>query len=294
MSITYEQVQHAIELLLESQEKFTLQDVRATLGDRGSMSTISKYVQKWKNQHYISQKPLEKSMKPAPEMLMESVSSLWQNMSDASNQKLYEKEKEIAEIKSQSEEHIASLSEHLEKEKSFNSDQTKTIERLEENIRALETQLMIERQSNKTLTDDKEQLLCTFKELAQETENTTKSFKEELKSQYAEKIEGKNQEISLLKEQISDLMNLNEEQRVNFISLHDKLKEEIKELSIKKISASYLLETQQALKTIESTQNTFLAEQKRTFEQLRKQVQTYQWKSAWKAVQNYGHEKKNT
>jgi len=94
MSVTYMDVDQAILLLLEHKKPLTLANLRVELGNRGSMSTLTKYLQQWKAQRYIdSSKIATPIVPPAPDAIFSAVQTVWQQMQGLGDQKFSEKEK---------------------------------------------------------------------------------------------------------------------------------------------------------------------------------------------------------
>lgn len=85
IGITYEDVQRAIDTLLQRQEAPSVQKVRAVLGT-GSFTTISEHLREWR-----ARREQRKDLPPArgmPEPLQQLAESLWEQAQDAANQGL--------------------------------------------------------------------------------------------------------------------------------------------------------------------------------------------------------------
>ncbi len=76
--VTYQDVALAAEELQQAGERPTIERVRAHLGSTGSNTTISKYLQAWRDQATHIADSLEK--KPTPNIVQAAVDSVWQQM----------------------------------------------------------------------------------------------------------------------------------------------------------------------------------------------------------------------
>jgi len=93
MSVTYLDVEQAIASLLEHKKSLTLANLRQALGDRGSMSTLTKYLQQWKTQRYIDPAKISTPIvPPAPDSIFSAVQTVWQQMQGIGDRQLAEKE----------------------------------------------------------------------------------------------------------------------------------------------------------------------------------------------------------
>lgn len=82
MAVSFLDVQLAIEQLIEQKKPLTLINLRSALGERGSMTTLSKYLQKWKTEKHIdaSIHSVSSLVQPAPDQIFSAVQNVWQEM----------------------------------------------------------------------------------------------------------------------------------------------------------------------------------------------------------------------
>jgi hypothetical protein len=87
-SITYVEVEQAIEALLKQKRSLTLAHLRHQLGDRGSMTTLSKYFQQWKSSRFLEGMPSQTIVEPAPDSILSAVQTVWHQMIDHGQEQL--------------------------------------------------------------------------------------------------------------------------------------------------------------------------------------------------------------
>ncbi|MBM4222830.1 MAG: hypothetical protein FJ161_03425, partial [Gammaproteobacteria bacterium] len=96
--VSYDDVCQAIEALLSENQSLTLANLREALGHRGSMSTLSKHLQTWKQQKFLSDKTVTVTAPPAPDSIFSAVQTVWQQMQGLGLQQVQEKEQEIQRL----------------------------------------------------------------------------------------------------------------------------------------------------------------------------------------------------
>lgn len=98
-AVSYADVQVALAGLIERKEPITLSNLRVALGNRGSMSTLSKHLQRWKHEQALDTLP-PGPVNPAPEPIMAAVQGVWQQLFDQGQQELTE-QKQLFEAQRQ-------------------------------------------------------------------------------------------------------------------------------------------------------------------------------------------------
>lgn len=239
MAITFQEVCEAIEKILNTQEKFTLQEVRQALGSRGSMSTISKFVQKWRSEHYMSQRPQASHMHPAPDSIMEAVTNVWQNMSDQNSAVVLEKEKLIADLKEDYDLQIEQLNQMLKSIEDQKEQQEQNLKQQRMRSEELEEKLNKMHQENQLLTQSQHQL----KDQISQMQSLSQSFEKTLKTRFQDeldRLQAFHQQVNdqLLKH-VSELKELNEQQRLEYLKKIDALQLSLKTLESQIATESY-------------------------------------------------------
>lgn len=281
MAVSFEEVAHAIELLLTKQEKFTLLEVRATLGDKGSMSTISKHVQKWRSEKFVSNKAPLDNMQPAPDSIMEAVTSVWQNMSHQSTQKLEEKEQEIDDISKKYSEELNSMKESLEQsQRQVNALQLEKnshiskISTLEQTIHQCHRELL-------KLKEDKAELIKINESNIKEIQLAVTKINELSDKRNEELIKENKKTVDNLKSQISQLIALNEEQRIEGLKHQESLHQEIRMITKTKLTAEFCGETRKEIDRLYQCGTEVLGTQQEIISKVNAFENIYRYKIKW-------------
>lgn len=232
MAINYEQVSQAIEGILETQGKYTLQDIREKLGHRGSMSTISKYAQQWREQHFISSSSNSQTghKHPAPESIMEAVTSVWQNMSDQSREEVQEKERQIEKITSALEDEIRTLQQDSEQVRAILAQKEQKNLSLEDSLNSSLEKNQSYEKNEAILLQKISSLQSQHREQGKILDKSLASLEESFKATCANIKEQSDQQEKQLKEQIAHLMSLCEEQRIESLKRQELLLREVETL----------------------------------------------------------------
>lgn len=90
-AVSYAEVQSALAQLVERKESITLSSLRAALGHRGSMSTLSKHLQRWKQEQALTEIP-PGPINPAPEPILAAVQGVWQKIFEKGQQELLQQQ----------------------------------------------------------------------------------------------------------------------------------------------------------------------------------------------------------
>lgn len=94
-SITYAEVELAINELLRVKKSITLANLRQQLGDRGSMTTLTKYLQQWKSSKFLEGVPVQTLSEPAPDHIMSAVQTVWHQMIDHGQEQLQQQKQDF-------------------------------------------------------------------------------------------------------------------------------------------------------------------------------------------------------
>jgi hypothetical protein len=94
-SITYAEVELAINELLRVKKSITLANLRQQLGDRGSMTTLTKYLQQWKSSKFLEGVPVQTLTEPAPDHIMSAVQTVWHQMIDHGQEQLQQQKQDF-------------------------------------------------------------------------------------------------------------------------------------------------------------------------------------------------------
>lgn len=275
IGVTYEEVELQAETLVAKGENPTLEKVRRALGDRGSNSTLSKYINEWRRRRAKST-PMDIRPINLSDPVNEAVNRVWHQLRE-------EAQAEIAKIKEESLETIQALNKEkdtaiLERNQAFFE-----LETLKGNLSELKTtKLSLESILNQTQKE-----LDIAKIRIEENERRYEEFKREKEKQMQEITEAKDKNIQYLKEQIqsqnqSHQQEINEfrtwaeDQRHQWIVKEDNLKVEIarKENALKKMegieqqSQQLMIEFRQQLKQRDSDIRDLLEEQKKLMDKL--------------------------
>lgn len=95
-AVSYADVESALAQLVARKEPITLSNLRVALGNRGSMSTLSKHLQRWKKEQALDVLP-PGPVNPAPEPIMAAVQGVWQQLFDKGQQELLEQQQVFEE-----------------------------------------------------------------------------------------------------------------------------------------------------------------------------------------------------
>lgn len=79
LGITFEEVADAASAIHETGETPTIDKIRTYLGGTGSNTTISKYLNVWRQQGYV---PSSQNKSPTPDVVQAAVEQVWQQMRD--------------------------------------------------------------------------------------------------------------------------------------------------------------------------------------------------------------------
>lgn len=88
-AVSYAEVHSALAQLVSRKEPITLSTLRQALGNRGSMSTLSKHLQRWKTEQALTDLP-SGNINPAPEPILAAVQGVWQQIFEKGQQELVE------------------------------------------------------------------------------------------------------------------------------------------------------------------------------------------------------------
>ena len=293
MAITFEQVCGAIEEILETQEKFTLQDVRAHLGNKGSMSTISKYAQQWRSNKFIVTKKDSQNHQPAPDSIMEAVTSVWQNMSHQSTQQLKEKQEELEKCCAQFEQNIMELNNQIQQEQQEKKELQQELGQLEQKLRNSEQEIFEKQKTIEILKEDKNQLILSYDKNQLSIENTIKNLETTFESKYQNLLAESEKKVAVLSDQISHLMNLNEEQRIESLKYQESLLREAQIHQVKKVTESLSLQALDKFNQLSQSHEKVSEMQDTLSKVLHKKVITHQWKCQWAFVSSESYNQIN-
>jgi DNA repair exonuclease SbcCD ATPase subunit len=90
--VSYTDVESALADMIHRKLPLTLSNLRVTLGNRGSMSTLSKHFQRWKQEQALVGVPPSR-LNPAPEPILAAVQGVWQQIVEKAQQDLEEQKK---------------------------------------------------------------------------------------------------------------------------------------------------------------------------------------------------------
>ncbi len=200
MSVTYSDVEQAIAELLEDKKSLTLANLRQALGDRGSMSTLSKYLQQWKGHRYLdsSKNAPPPAAPPAPDTIFSAVQSVWQQMQGIGQQQLAEKEADF----------IAQQNHWIEKEailKSIVEKQDQSYQDLSAQKDSLALHYQQESQSLTALQGEHQLALQQIQDLQQEQKKSQNLFESTLQDLIAQNLQVSQNYQSTLKSHLADL-----------------------------------------------------------------------------------------
>ncbi len=89
MGVTYEEVELQAETLVAKGENPTLEKVRRALGDRGSNSTLSKYINEWRGRRAQSSPNNPNSILQVSDPVNEAVNRVWQQLKEESQLEIF-------------------------------------------------------------------------------------------------------------------------------------------------------------------------------------------------------------
>ncbi len=254
--VTYEEIELQAETLMAKGENPTLEKIRRALGDRGSNSTLSKYINEWRGRRAKAVPTIHTTINLS-DPVNEAVNRVWQQLKE-------EAEAEIDRAKEEARETIETANKakaqlELERNQAFHE-----LEIMRGNLsNAKAYNLTLESNLNQT----QKELAVTVGRL-EEVINRHEEVKAEKEKQLLELAQSKEQNISYLKEQIvslnlihqkeiNDLRTTMEEHRHQWLVKGDALKVENarKESAIKKMegveqqSQHFIIELKEQLKS---------------------------------------------
>jgi regulator of replication initiation timing len=229
-AVSYQDVELAIQSLLKEKKAVTLANLRYQLGNRGSMTTLSKYLQQWKSSKYLDDINPSDVHEPAPDTIFTAVQSVWQQMIGHGEQQIVKAQQEFEEKESnylnkihQSEEHLSSAKERI------NS--------LEQEIKELKKEFLEVVHKNEKLTFDNHGLnqnLKNYADFSMIVQQNLQDVRKILSDRHQEEITAlkaaQQETLDRFKIENSNLKELLEQQRHEYLVAQDKLKIEFQTL----------------------------------------------------------------
>ena len=298
MAISFEEVCQAIDSILDKQDKFTLQEVRQELGSRGSMSTISKFVQKWRSEHYMSHRPQSSHMQPAPDSIMEAVTSVWQNMSHQNSALVQEKEQLLKQQQDDYDKQLEQMNLALEQSEKDIELLKKELQNQHAQREILELDSQKQKQQSKILLEKN----LLLEEQMKKVQHLSDSYQENIRSQLEQACneikKAHLKEKEGLQAQLSQLQELNEQQRVEYMKKIDALQSTLLTYESQKTQQDYsasllkkidlLHDNQQSLNSaqeeLKNKTDTFISTQSKLRKSLEKEIFCAQIHSKWHSM----------
>lgn len=197
IGVSYEEIECQAEMLVAKGQNPTLEKIRRALGDRGSNSTLSKYINEWRGRR---SKATSSISIPNPinlsDPVNEAVNRIWQKLKE-------EAEFEIAKIKEEAQEAVETANLSVEELMLERNQALEEVESLKTNVKNFEKHHL-------NLEKD---LIQTQKELAikvgrlEELTHRHEEFKHEKETQFQAWNQSQEQTIHDLKEQNNSLKN---------------------------------------------------------------------------------------
>lgn len=275
-AVSYQDVELAIQSLLKEKKAVTLANLRFQLGNRGSMTTLSKYLQQWKSSKYLDDVPTVDVHEPAPDPIFTAVQSVWQQMVGHGEQQIVKVQEEF-EVKE---------TEYLDKIKKLEAESVlakENLELLEQNLKELKKQLSESLHRNEKLVFDNHGLnqnLKNYADFSLMIQQNLQDVRKMLSTRYEEELillkQSHEEIIERFKTENSNLKELLEQQRHEHLLVQDKLKVEhqqlfekyqrnITQIELQNIWKEFNIEVKHTLEQNQSIFNKFIEVSKESY-----------------------------
>ena len=275
--INYDDVATAASEIEQSGERPTIEKVRSVLGGTGSNSTISKYLQSWRNS-----RPANKvTITPPPDQVQAAVSAVWEKLHQ-------ETELTIATVKAEASEQVSAARQEAETVTTAMGALTTEHETLKNQYHALSAQKELlaldykQAESNQLLLRER---LEALESRRQEIKSLHEQQLKRLEEKYVAEIERlkahADQEVQLAHQLTDTLKTHYEESRIEHMRQRDELTTEQR----KKDTLIKQLEVDQAtLKQALEAKATLYQQVKTELHEAQKMIQTQQ--AQWESLQD--------
>jgi DNA repair exonuclease SbcCD ATPase subunit len=242
--VTYAEVEEALNELVKVKKSLTLSNLRQQLGDRGSMTTLTKYLNQWKSLKFIDNIPSQSIVEPAPDHIMTAVQTVWHQMVGHGQEQLAQYQLEFQQKELEWEAKLQELR--------LNFDQVKKAYSVKEDeyrdLQQKYTQLFDSENKLKQQCMQLTESLHQEKEFSQQLAQNYQQEKSFLEKNYFDRLKELKESYDLGRKQsereIDNLKTLMEQQRHEHLLAFDQLTFEHKELLL----AYQQQKTQESLK----------------------------------------------
>jgi chromosome segregation ATPase len=231
-SVTYVEVETAINELLKIKKALTLANIRQQLGDRGSMTTLSKYLQQWKNSKFLDRIPTQTIAEPAPDQIMSAVQTVWHQMIGHGQEQLGKLQEEFSTQEAQwvvqeneLQIHIQELTEALQKERDAHTFLKEESHHLEKNYQQLQ-------QDNARLDEALKKEQHYLKECQQQFQEMKVVLEQNYTIRFQELLKIVDETKKVARSEVDNLKVLLEQQRHEHLVALDRLTVEHRQLLI--------------------------------------------------------------